>query len=202
MDALYNENRRPVPFWIDTLCVPLEPEFRRLAIRLMKSVYQEVDKVLVLDNLLLSNPISSNPTEDLMRIRSTRWLQRLWTFQEGILASSLYFQFQNGVVLGESLIAQMEQLQKEIYLKYYNAVDLIFQERVPPSKRLLVEVRNFVDNLYAPLWLDEKNPWLGRHSQVHDLVSYKGRNSLRRLRFLILDTPELWSRENMRRCLN
>jgi hypothetical protein len=108
VDALYDEQFRPVPFWIDTLCVPREIEARRLAIRSMKSIYQEADKVLVLDNLLLSINNSINPVENLMRIRSTRWLQRLWTFQEGILALSLYFQFCDRAVLGEDLIVQMD----------------------------------------------------------------------------------------------
>jgi hypothetical protein len=179
VNALYDEQLFSVPFWIDTLCVPREIEARRLAIRSMKSVYQEADRVLVLDNPLLSIRILPNPVENLMRIRSTRWLQRLWTFQEGILASSLYFQFCDWAVLGEDLVVQMEERQRKVFTEAGDRLEVMLRDRVKVSKRVLVQMRNNLNSSRPGL----QNPWLGQHPQAHDLVSYRAKLMLRDLRF-------------------
>ncbi|KAK9793520.1 hypothetical protein SCARD494_06104 [Seiridium cardinale] len=114
VNRLYGSRDSPVPLWIDTLCVPLPPGNRRLAIQNMKAVYQNADKVLVLDTFLESSKLSANATENLMRIHSSSWMQRLWTFQEGILAQSLYFQFaQHDFVRGEDLLDDMMKDRKQ-----------------------------------------------------------------------------------------
>lgn len=93
-DRLYDQEHRPVPFWIDTVCVPLEPQHRKKAIELMVPTYKEADKVLVLDASLLRTSLEKEFQEPLLMILSSGWSQRLWTFQEGILSRSLHFQFQ------------------------------------------------------------------------------------------------------------
>jgi hypothetical protein len=96
-------------FWIDTLCCPaIDGPGKRLAISKLVNVYRGAKHVLVLDVSLTS--YSSAPmslSEKLLRIFTSPWMRRLWTLQEGALASSLYFQFADQAI---SLIA----LEKEI----------------------------------------------------------------------------------------
>jgi hypothetical protein len=109
VDDLYEPNDRPVPFWIDTICVPLEPLERKAAIVGLKRTYEEADKVLVLDSTLQQVTNESDATETLMRIASSSWVRRLWTFQEGALSKSLYFQFANKSVTYASISAQRQK---------------------------------------------------------------------------------------------
>jgi len=104
VDVLYAPEHRPVAFWVDTLCVPLEDDVRTRAIRMMGETYKRAEKVLVLDSSLQRVSLDASPEELMMRIRCTPWTQRLWTLQEGMLADELYFQFLGGAVQGETLI--------------------------------------------------------------------------------------------------
>ncbi|EXJ72752.1 uncharacterized protein A1O5_03899 [Cladophialophora psammophila CBS 110553] len=52
VNSLSPSRNGDVPFWIDTLCVPRELTTRGLAIRSMRKVYSEAEKVLVLDSTL------------------------------------------------------------------------------------------------------------------------------------------------------
>ncbi|PWW74991.1 hypothetical protein C7212DRAFT_297691 [Tuber magnatum] len=93
----------PVPFWLDTVCVPLHLETRKTAIRRMAKTYDSAAEVLVLD-VSLSGTSAGVPVDELlMRIRCTPWTQRLWTLQEGMLAEELYFQFSDKAIVAESL---------------------------------------------------------------------------------------------------
>ena len=90
--ALYpGEN---VPFWIDTIGVPIKPkEARKKAIMLLTSTYSEANGVLVLDSYLHNLDSTSVTEKELwLRIMQCGWTRRLWTLQEGILAKALYFQ--------------------------------------------------------------------------------------------------------------
>ncbi|KAI9866729.1 MAG: hypothetical protein M1813_000671 [Trichoglossum hirsutum] len=106
VDNLYEFDDRPVPFWIDTVCVPLEPLERKVAIAMLKQTYEEADKVLVLDSTLQEVTDKAESTETLMRIASSSWIRRLWTFQEGALSRSLHFQFGNQTVTYASISQQ------------------------------------------------------------------------------------------------
>lgn len=55
VNALYEPEASPVPFWMDTLCVPVQSEYKHLrakAIVQMADIYKLADKVLVLDQSL------------------------------------------------------------------------------------------------------------------------------------------------------
>ncbi len=95
---LYSPGRRPVPFWIDTLCVPHERELRQAIIREMGAIYERAHKVLVLDSNLLGISIGEELREPLMHIICSGWCQRLWTLQEGFHARKLFYQFLNGTI--------------------------------------------------------------------------------------------------------
>lgn len=99
-----------VLFWIDTIGCPPDAaddgETQQLAIGMMRKTYQDACVVLVLDSWLLSQEIgpTAAPAESqlrlpmsdheiLLRIITSSWNARLWTLQEGALASTLFFQF-------------------------------------------------------------------------------------------------------------
>ena len=84
-----------IPFWIDTLCVPLHKELRDLAIRRMYKTYISAYAVLVLDNSFQYVSGRVSKAEALIRIVYSTWMTRLWTFQEGRLSHRLWFQFKD-----------------------------------------------------------------------------------------------------------
>ncbi|KIX10279.1 uncharacterized protein Z518_01361 [Rhinocladiella mackenziei CBS 650.93] len=120
-----NPDIGPVSFWIDTLCVPLEPiDERRRAITRMKEVYRGAHSVLVIDQELLRiscrlpdtpgtlkyahsvdpdvGPVDefdleSNTREFYMRLFVSPWSHRLWTLQEGALSKQLFIAFADGI---------------------------------------------------------------------------------------------------------
>jgi Heterokaryon incompatibility protein (HET) len=89
----------PVAFWMDTLCVPVEPqhkEHRQTAIRRMRDTYARAKKVLVLDSEIQSGSREAQFLECSARIFTSSWLRRLWTLQEGVFANDICFQFRDG----------------------------------------------------------------------------------------------------------
>jgi len=83
-----------VPFWIDTLCVPLEKEYRHQAISKLKKTYEIADKILVLDADVEAFSDLTGPIEEkLMRLASSSWMRRMWTLQEAVQARELYARF-------------------------------------------------------------------------------------------------------------
>lgn len=97
-NALYPSDQHPVPFWMDTLCVPVGKRFwpvRNRALNRMKSTYKSAEKILVFDTSLEIVDSSVAPEEALIRIRYSPWSSRLWTMQEGRLGLNLYFQFRD-----------------------------------------------------------------------------------------------------------
>ena len=68
MNNLYEPDDWPIPFWIDTISVPLEPEERKLAIIGLDRTYKEAERVLMLDGALLEAGDDLGSTEILMRI--------------------------------------------------------------------------------------------------------------------------------------
>ncbi|KAK7947832.1 uncharacterized protein PG986_008718 [Apiospora aurea] len=89
-----------VPFWIDTLCIPVGPQYefqRSRAIALMKDTYANAYQVLVLDAELEAVPMGDT-TEMMMRISLSGWMRRLWTLQEGVLATRMYVKFKDGIL--------------------------------------------------------------------------------------------------------
>jgi hypothetical protein len=113
----------PVPFWLDTLCCPVEPqEATDLAISLMRKTYEEASHVIVLDSWLHQQESADLPeTEMMMRIALSAWTRRLWTFQEGILAKELWFRFSDNLIdidLTNMAIMKNEGVQEGVLKAY------------------------------------------------------------------------------------
>lgn len=107
-----------VYLWVDTICCPTaseSPEAHALSLAAMPKTYSEATKVLVLDSYIQAFPprnrsvfqFSKFPTvsslERVIRIRSSRWTQRVWTLQEGALAKELWFKFADRMMDFETL---------------------------------------------------------------------------------------------------
>jgi hypothetical protein len=88
----------PVPFYIDTLCVPRDRDIRKKAIRKMRDVYIEAKRVLVLDQDISSSSMEQGITRISVSLVFSGWMRRLWTYQEGVLNSSLYFQLRDSIL--------------------------------------------------------------------------------------------------------
>jgi hypothetical protein len=80
-------------WWLDTLCVPAEKDYEEeqaKAIRQMKTIYAQADSVLIIDSGLDACDDNTSTLEVLARLRLSNWIRRLWTFQEGQFAKSVY----------------------------------------------------------------------------------------------------------------
>lgn len=80
--------------WIDTLCVPLDEIHRKMAISRFCETYRGAIKVLILDRRL-AKVECGDQCEQMAYILCSEWMSRLWTLQEGLLASNLFFQFKD-----------------------------------------------------------------------------------------------------------
>ncbi|OAP54535.1 hypothetical protein AYL99_10983 [Fonsecaea erecta] len=109
-----------VPFWLDSLCVPVGTEYENLrtkAIGKMAEIYRQADRVLVLDSHVLKLPRSADMVDKFLQIHLSKWHHRLWTMQEGHLARSLFFQFQDGAQslhdMGETALQSLDRYAPE-----------------------------------------------------------------------------------------
>ncbi|KAI1459087.1 hypothetical protein F4805DRAFT_456171 [Annulohypoxylon moriforme] len=89
-------------FWMDTLCIPPynqgQNDIRQKALGAMGQVYAGAESVLVLDEGLQNIQHSYLESHEVSaHIISSAWMTRCWTYQEGILARRLFFQFQDGL---------------------------------------------------------------------------------------------------------
>ncbi|KAF8959559.1 hypothetical protein BGZ46_001743 [Entomortierella lignicola] len=76
--------------WIDTLCMPTGEDLRKKVIVQLKYIYLNAGATLVVDAGLISTKARS--VLDLsLAILLSDWSSRIWTLQEGVLASKLLF---------------------------------------------------------------------------------------------------------------
>ncbi|KAL7958580.1 hypothetical protein V8C34DRAFT_314039 [Trichoderma compactum] len=88
----------------------------------MRSIYTEACVVLVLESELLMSTVNCANEERLMRITCSSWLRRLWTYQEGVLAQKLFFQFNERAVSMEELWDPI--LNGSVYDRFSNGIAL------------------------------------------------------------------------------
>jgi hypothetical protein len=99
-----------VALWIDTLTVPIQPEYKRKAIAQLRKVYRNAEAVLVLDRYL--EKVGPDCLERTFQILGSEWMTRLWTLQEGRLARKLIFRFENAS-LSLSCILENRYLEQD-----------------------------------------------------------------------------------------
>ena len=95
-------SRNPKLFWMDTLCIPVDPkssDLRIRAINKMDAVYAHAREVLVLDTEVQRLNISeTHPSELMARLACSSWMGRSWTLQEGAIGRATYFQCADGAI--------------------------------------------------------------------------------------------------------
>ncbi|KAL8707992.1 MAG: hypothetical protein Q9220_007072 [cf. Caloplaca sp. 1 TL-2023] len=95
------KHTEPMRFWMDTLCVPVQPEnavLRQNAINNMALTYAAAERCLVLDQELQSITMKHlTPTQLNAHVLCSTWLTRSWTFQEARLSRAWYAQFKDGL---------------------------------------------------------------------------------------------------------
>jgi hypothetical protein len=62
----------------------------------MRDVYKRAYQVLVLDQFLASRERDISAIQAYLYILSSRWMRRLWTFHEAVLARDILIQFKDG----------------------------------------------------------------------------------------------------------
>jgi hypothetical protein len=82
----------------------------------MRNVYEQAERVLVLDSELMASAAAVSYEELNMRVLCTRWIRRLLTVQEAVLAKRLIFQFAE----------RSHMIQNKSLLWYARARDLKF----------------------------------------------------------------------------
>ncbi|KAL8651152.1 MAG: hypothetical protein Q9210_003420 [Variospora velana] len=94
-------SKRPVLFWMDTLCIPVNPlrkDLRLKAINNMALTYAAAEKCLVLDPELQQISMEGLSTTQLnAHVLCSSWSRRSWTFQEARLSRIWYAQFADGL---------------------------------------------------------------------------------------------------------
>ena len=97
-----SKSRDPKLFWMDTLCIPVDPkssDLRTKAINKMDAVYAHAREVLVLESEIQRlNIKETHPCELLARLAYSSWMGRSWTLQEGAIGRATYFQCADGAM--------------------------------------------------------------------------------------------------------
>lgn len=85
-------------FWLDTLCVPVGPgpelkTLRKKCIAMMANIYRSASASLIISSTI--RPVASTDSEidQNLALFFCNWNRRLWTCQEGMLATKIWFQF-------------------------------------------------------------------------------------------------------------
>ncbi|KAI0751760.1 hypothetical protein C8Q80DRAFT_1097925 [Daedaleopsis nitida] len=129
-------------FWVDSLCVPEAKRLRKHAIKLMAKTYKHASSVLVIDRDIRAACSRAQTWEtNLLRIATSGWVRRIWTLQEGMLASRLYFDFADGPV---DISEEVDKLARELAdsrdrdgKKIAASFELLFSELFKPHVPLL-----------------------------------------------------------------
>ena len=107
--------RKPVGFWMDTLCIPVREDqklLRRKSIAQMRDIYESADRVLVFDSLIEGLRRADDIYKKSVRLIISNWQHRLWTLQEGVLSTQTCFVLQDGVITLDELKEQEGRKQK------------------------------------------------------------------------------------------
>ena len=116
-------------FWIDSLCIPRQREWRKHAIISLYRTFRDAAAVVVIDRTVRMVPSNTTDSESvLLAIYASPWMQRLWTYQECLLARRLIFEMLDGLMhlageasrlprskMPETMRIVWQDLGKEIY---------------------------------------------------------------------------------------
>ena len=95
--------------WIDALCIPLDPSYRKKAIQMMFDIYKQSSTAIVLDAGLRSYNLSleSSAREVGIRLPTCVWMHRLCTLPECLLPPDVYIVFEREICSLEELLLKV-----------------------------------------------------------------------------------------------
>jgi len=86
-----------VHFWVDSLCIPrVDRDVYIKALIGIRDVYINASSVLVVDKTIEECTLSSSTENLYAHIYLSAWMQRMWTYEEAILAKQLVFVLNDG----------------------------------------------------------------------------------------------------------
>ncbi|OCH92337.1 hypothetical protein OBBRIDRAFT_773476 [Obba rivulosa] len=118
--------------WMDGLCVPKDKDMRKRAIGLMGETYKDATAVLVIDSGIRVCSVHARLEERLLRIITSAWMQRLWTFQEVALARKLVFEFIDGLTEIEELLPNLDGMLDVITYNLAAEINRLLKRRELP----------------------------------------------------------------------
>ncbi|KAK7962834.1 Het domain protein [Apiospora aurea] len=88
-------------FWLDCLCIPSKKavgaDVYYKALEAIRDVYINASMVLVIDKTIEECTTASTCEQLYARVYLSAWMQRMWTYEEAVLAKDLRFVLQDGV---------------------------------------------------------------------------------------------------------
>lgn len=127
LDRFSEDGKRPL-VWLDTLCCPVNLGGKLLALAQMKRTYAKATGTLILDSSLYNYEGKDLSAAELhARILTSGWMRRLWTLQEGALASHPLVQFKDDPMGLPSIYSGLKALHDE-NLKYRRLTQDMFQD--------------------------------------------------------------------------
>lgn len=113
-DPQHQEGQVTIPFWMDTFCIPVEPqlqELRNRCIARMRKIYECASGVIALDYDLQGMPKDANHAVCIGHLLSCSWRSRIWTYQEGNICCFLLIPTQTQVFDVSKIIDQYPELE-------------------------------------------------------------------------------------------
>lgn len=142
----------PLPFWIDTLLIPVGSEeiyktSRKKAIHQIYTVFSRAKYTIVVDNGLSTMSWNDQDyTTTAMRILASGWMRRLWTLQEAYLSRKLLFAFKDW----DEDYDENERF-KDPPLVDLDEIEALYNDSRPSLLSDLPSVaRSYYDNLLGP----------------------------------------------------
>ena len=152
------KNAKPLPFWIDTLVIPVgkseeQKVARTKAIAQIHNVFSKAKYTIVIDNGLGDMTWDDRDyTTTAMRILASGWMRRLWTLQEAFLSRKLLFAFKKS---GQDALPLVDL---DIIEDLYNDTETELISNLPATAQI------YYNNLLGP----------DRKARIHRLTSTNG----------------------------
>ena len=84
-------------FWVDSLCIPrVDRDVYIKALIGIRDVYINASSVLVFDKMIEKCTLSDSTESLYAHIYMSAWMQRMWTYEEAVLAKQLVFVLRDG----------------------------------------------------------------------------------------------------------
>ena len=157
--AFSRSQKKPILLWLDTMCIPLEKNARKLAIGHINWTIAAADAVLVRDSGIrnLPMPVEISALQLAIEMHCMKWLTRCWTLAEGVAAWKTYIQFSDGAYKLKEVIEHLETHAYNVLgaARAYNArsgrqsqgLDYPFEDLHPQSFEPILQSRAQLDLL-------------------------------------------------------